>query len=81
MNTTLKPSGNFIHNFKKVWFALQILTVSVALPVICFVQIYYSGNVEKSKEGINQNSTLEMQNKNEGGNKRIATIYLPQVNF
>ena len=78
MNTILNSNSNFTHNCKKVWFAFQILIVSIALPAICFVQIYYSGNVEKSKEGINQNSTSVMQNENGGSYKATATIYLPE---
>ena len=78
MNTILNPNSNFTHNCKKVWFALQILIVSIALPAICFVQIYYSGNVEKSKEGINQNGTSVTQNKYDGSYKATATIYLPE---
>lgn len=77
MKTKSATSRNLLHNCKKIWFGLQLLIVSIALPLICFVQIYYTGTAEKSKDASKQNNAL-LVNKTEPAYKATATINLPE---
>lgn len=66
MKKLLKSKGNFLYSLKNFWFALQLLIVSVSLPVMSFVQVAHTGSNSKQPEKVNNNSftrgQIEIQN-------------------
>ena len=44
MKKSFNSNSNLIQKFKNFWFALQLLIVSVSLPVMCFVQVSHGNN-------------------------------------
>ncbi len=71
MKKTFKSTGNFLQSLKNFWFALQLLIVSVSLPVMSFVQVAHSANEVNSKQedkvisnSAKQNQPTTSQHKN-----------------
>ena len=69
MKTTFKLNSNFLSRLKNFWFALQLLIVSVSLPVLSIVQMSRSVNEVNSKQqeeviknSANQNPATASQN-------------------
>ena len=69
MKTTFKLNSNFLSRLKNFWFALQLLIVSVSLPVLSIVQMSHSVNEVNSKQqeeviksSVNQNPVTASQN-------------------
>ena len=69
MKKTFKLNSNFLSRLKNFWFAMQLLIVSVSLPVLCFVQMSHSVNEvnqkqqeEVIKNSANQNPVTASQN-------------------
>ncbi|MEO8413514.1 MAG: hypothetical protein ABI472_07630 [Ginsengibacter sp.] len=61
MKKIIKSSGSSLVKLKNFWFALQLLIVSVSLPVLCFVQLSYkvnSGNSKQTDKAINSSVKL-----------------------
>jgi len=70
MKKTFKLSSNFLNRLKNFWFAMQLLIVSVSLPILSFVEIAHSTNEVNSKQqeeviknSVNQNQIIGSQNK------------------
>ena len=62
MKKTIKSNGSSLVKLKNFWFALQLLIVSVSLPVLCFVQMSYkvsSGNSKQTDKAINNSVKLD----------------------
>lgn len=47
---TFNSNSNFLQSLKNFWFALQLLIVSVSLPVMSFVQVAHSANEVNSTQ-------------------------------
>ena len=69
MKTTFKLNSNFLSRLKNFWFAMQLLIVSVSLPVLSIVQMSHSVNEVNSKQqeeviknSVNQNPVTASQN-------------------
>ncbi len=69
MKKTFKLNGNFLSRLKNFWFAMQLLIVSVSLPVLCFVQISHTADKVNPKQqeqviknSVNQNPVTALQN-------------------
>jgi hypothetical protein len=50
MKKTFNSKSNFLSRAKNFWFALQLLIVSVSLPVLSIVQMSHSVNDVNSKQ-------------------------------
>lgn len=50
MKNSFKLNGNFLHSLKNFWFGLQLLIVSVSLPVISFIQVSCRGSKAHTKK-------------------------------
>ena len=76
MKTISKSNSNFLFNLKNVWFALQLLIVSVSLPVMSFVQVSHADNAVNSKqtEKVNNNSLTQDPSARQHAEK---TVVLP----
>ena len=61
MKKISKSNSNFLFNLKNFWFALQLLIVSVSLPVMSFIQVSHTKNVVNSKqaEQVTNHSNME----------------------
>jgi len=61
MKKTFKLNGNFLSRLKNFWFAMQLLIVSVSLPVLCFVQISHTADEvnQKQQEEVIKNSATQ----------------------
>ena len=69
MKKTFKLNSNFLSRLKNFWFAMQLLIVSVSLPVLSIVQMSHSVNEVNSKQqekviksSVNQNPVTASQN-------------------
>jgi hypothetical protein len=69
MKKTFKLNSHFLSRLKNFWFAMQLLIVSVSLPVLCFVQISHTADdvnqkrqEEVIKNSANQNPVTASQN-------------------
>ena len=69
MKTTFNSKSNILNKAKNFWFALQLLIVSVSLPVLSIVQMSRTTNDANSKQkeeviknSVNQNQTTSFQN-------------------
>ena len=50
MKKLANSKSNLLHGVKNFWFALQLLIVSVSLPVMSFFQVSHATNVASSKQ-------------------------------
>ena len=50
MKTTFNSKSNILNKAKNFWFALQLLIVSVSLPVLSIVQMSRTTNDPNSKQ-------------------------------
>ena len=68
MKKTINLNSNFLVKLKRFWFAMQLLIVSVSLPVMCIVQMSHSSDKvtrqqeEVIKKSANQNEVIGLQN-------------------
>jgi hypothetical protein len=69
MKTTFNSKSNLLDKAKNFWFALQLLIVSVSLPVLSIVQMSRTVNDPNSKQqeeviknSVKQNQTTSFQN-------------------
>lgn len=69
MKKAFNLNSNTLNRLKNFWFALQLLIVSVSLPVMCFVQLSHATNdvnqkqqEEVIKNSVNQNPVTASQN-------------------
>ncbi len=69
-------NSNFLFNLKNVWFALQLLIVSVSLPVMSFVQVSHTDNVVNSKK-TEKVSDISLSQGPTPGQRPVKTIVLP----
>lgn len=79
MKTTIKSTSNFFQNLKNFWFALQLLIVSVSLPVMSFVQVAHARDELNSKQedkvinkSVKQNQPIVSQQKNTANLKYLG---------
>jgi len=63
MKTTFNSKSNLLNKAKNFWFALQLLIVSVSLPVLSIVQMSRTANDPNSKqqEEVIKNSANQKQ--------------------
>ena len=74
MKKTFKLNGNFLSRLKNFWFAMQLLIVSVSLPVLCFVQISHTAdevNQKQQEEVIKNSATLNPTTASQNEGKTI----------
>jgi hypothetical protein len=69
MKKTFNSKSNFIVRLKNFWFAMQLLIVSVSLPVLCFIELARPGDDVNSKQqqeviknSVNQNQVIGLEN-------------------
>ena len=68
MKKTFNSKSNLLDKAKNFWFALQLLIVSVSLPVLSIIQMSHTVNDQNSKQQeeviknpVNQNQTTSFQ--------------------
>ena len=68
MKTTFNSKSNILNKAKNFWFALQLLIISVSLPVLSIVQMSRTTNDANSKQqeeviknSVKQNQTTGFQ--------------------
>ena len=69
MKTTFNSKSNLLNKAKNFWFALQLLIVSVSLPVLSIVQMSRTVNDPNSKQqeeviknSVNQKQVIGLHN-------------------
>ena len=56
MKKTFKSNSDIVQKLKNLWFALQLLIVSVSLPVMCFIQVTRGSNSNTQQDKVINNS-------------------------
>lgn len=69
MKKIFNSKSSLLNKAKNFWFALQLLIVSVSLPVLCIVQMSRTVNDPNSKQqeeviknSVNQSQAIGLQN-------------------
>jgi hypothetical protein len=78
MKTRFESNNSISQAFKNFWFALQLLIVSVSLPVMSFIQISHSGKIDNTKQQdkvisapVNQTQEANAQQKSNTTNLKL----------
>lgn len=74
MKKLLNPKSNFLYSLKNFWFGLQLLIVSVSLPVMSFVQVAHTGSNSKQLEKVNNDSFTNGQTDNQNRAEKTITL-------
>ncbi|MDQ2863551.1 MAG: hypothetical protein M3R50_07890 [Bacteroidota bacterium] len=61
MKKSFNSNSNLIQKFKNFWCALQLLIVSVSLPVMCFVQFSRDNGKDTNQDIVVNNSVKQNQ--------------------
>lgn len=61
MKKSFNSNSDLIQKFKNFWFALELLIVSVSLPVMCFVQLSRDNGNDTNQDKVVNNSVKQDQ--------------------
>jgi hypothetical protein len=75
MKKSLNSRSNFLQAMKNIWFACQLLIVSISLPVMSFLQMSYKYNPTNVKQTDKVISSPLQQNQTASQLKDDKTIW------